>query len=148
MLPWVKFFDVLAHSGVLPQELSLGEGRQRSQARMVGEINLVKHVMARELAEPESARTTAQLRDWPDHRASASETRERWFAERRKGPVEKGPGRSTSGEEWKDLAIDSSSSDQARPLPTNSHPQSTAAMPDSAPASCNGCTGEKTAAGT
>ena len=38
------------------------------------------------------------------------------------------------------------SSDQARPLPMNSHPQSVAAMPDSAPASCNACKGEKTTA--
>src|SRR6266403_3251108 len=31
-----QFFDVLAHDAVLPLEASVGEGRQHSQARMVG----------------------------------------------------------------------------------------------------------------
>src|SRR5271169_7208786 len=31
-----QFFDVLAHDAVLPLEINVGEGRQHSQARMVG----------------------------------------------------------------------------------------------------------------
>src|SRR6266481_2535948 len=31
-----QFFDVLAHDAVLPLEVNVGEGRQHSQARMVG----------------------------------------------------------------------------------------------------------------
>jgi len=32
-----QFFDVLAHSAVLPLEVNVGESRQYSQARMVGQ---------------------------------------------------------------------------------------------------------------
>ena len=101
-----EFFDVLAHGAVLPPEANVGEGRQHSQARMVGGGNFLRDARAREFAEPESAKTKAQLRDRPDHRAPASEPRERAFGGERKGPVGSGPGRSTSGEAWRNRARD------------------------------------------
>ena len=58
----LECFDVLAHSAFLPPEPSVGGRRRQSQARMVGERNFFKDAKARELAEPESSRTTAPLR--------------------------------------------------------------------------------------
>jgi hypothetical protein len=99
-----QFFDVLAHDAVLPQEVNVGEGRQHSQARMVGRRKFLRAAEAREFAEPESAQTTAQFGDRPDHRAPAMESCERAFGGERKGPVGSGPGRSTSDEAWRNPA--------------------------------------------
>jgi hypothetical protein len=99
-----EFFDVLAHDAVLPLEANVGEGGQHSQARMVGQGKFLRDARAREFAEPESAQTTAQLGDRPDHRAPASESHERAFGGERKGPVGSGPGHSTSDEAWRNPA--------------------------------------------
>jgi len=68
-----QFFDVLAHGAVLPLEANVGEGGQHSQARMVGNGKFLRDARAREFAEPESAKTKAQLLDRSDRHAPTSE---------------------------------------------------------------------------
>jgi len=58
---------------LLPLEANVGESRQHSQARMVGRGKFLRDARAREFAEPESAKTKAQLRDRQDHHTPASE---------------------------------------------------------------------------
>jgi len=58
-----QFFDVLAHDAVLPLEVNVGEGRQHSQAKDGGQGKILRYARAREFAEPDSAKTTAQLGD-------------------------------------------------------------------------------------
>jgi hypothetical protein len=99
-----QFFDVLAHDAVLPLEVNVGEGRQHSQARMVGKGKFLRYARARGFAKPDSAKTTPQLGDRLDHRAPAMESCERAFGGKRKGPVGSGPARSTSGEAWRNPA--------------------------------------------
>jgi len=68
-----EFFEVLAHGAVLPSE---SERRRRWPAfpgKDGGWRNFLRAAAAREFAEPESAKTKAQLGDPPEHRASASE---------------------------------------------------------------------------
>src|SRR5437879_12891793 len=62
-----EFFDVLAHGAVLPLEANVGESRQHSQARMVGRGKFLRDARAREFAEPESAKTKAQVRNRHEH---------------------------------------------------------------------------------
>ena len=102
-----QFFDILAHGAVLPLEANVGEGRQHSQARMVGQGKFLRDARARGFAEPESAKTKAPPGDRPDHRTPASELRGRAFGGERKEPVGSGPVRGPSGEVWKDRARDS-----------------------------------------
>ena len=68
-----QFFDVLAQRRLLPLKAKVGEGRQHSQARMVGKGKFFRDARAREFAEPESAKTKDPLGDQPDHQAPASE---------------------------------------------------------------------------
>ena len=63
--------------------------------------------MAKEFAEPESAKTKAQLADRSDHRTPASESCGRAFGEKKKWLAESGPVRGPSGEVCKDRARDS-----------------------------------------
>ena len=56
-----EFFEILAHGAVLPLEVNVEESRQHSQARMVGRGKFFRDAGAREFAEPESAKTMAQL---------------------------------------------------------------------------------------
>jgi hypothetical protein len=56
-----QFFDILTHGGVLPLDANVGEGRQHSQARMVGRRKFLRAARAKEFAKPESAKAKAQL---------------------------------------------------------------------------------------
>jgi hypothetical protein len=67
----------------------------------------LRDARAREFAEPESTKTEVQLCDRPDHRAPASEPRERAFRGKRKGPVGSGPVPGPNGAVWRDRARDS-----------------------------------------
>jgi hypothetical protein len=69
-----QFFDILAHGAVFPLDANVGEGRQHSQARMVGRRKFLKAARAKEFAEPESAKTKAQLADRSDHHAPTTES--------------------------------------------------------------------------
>ena len=64
-----QFFDILAHGAVFPLEVNVGKDGQHSQARMVGRRKFLRAAGAREFAEPESAKSKAQLPDRSDHRA-------------------------------------------------------------------------------
>ncbi len=101
-----QFFDILAHGAVFPLEANVGEGRQHSQARMVGRRKFLRAARAKEFAESESAKSKAQLPDRSDHHALTSEPRERAFDGERKEPVGSSPGRWPSGGVWKDRASD------------------------------------------
>jgi hypothetical protein len=79
-----QFFDILAHGAVFPLEANVGGGRQHSQARMVGRRKFLKAARAKEFAEPESAKTKAQLADRSDHRTPASESCGRAFGGKKK----------------------------------------------------------------
>jgi hypothetical protein len=98
------FFEVLAHGAFWPPETSVGEGRPRSQARMVGAEKFFRDAGARGTAEPESAPTTAQPRGRPDCLASANERSGRGFGAERNERVGKGPGREPSGGGWRNRA--------------------------------------------
>src|SRR6267142_339096 len=69
-----------------------------------GWSNFLSAAGARGFAEPESAKTKAQLGGRPDRRAPASESCGRAFGGERKVPGGSDPCRSTSGEVWKDRA--------------------------------------------
>src|SRR5208283_4709461 len=99
-----QLFDILAHGAVFPLEANVGEGGQHSQARMVGGRKFLRAAGAKEFAEPESAKSKAQLPDRSDHRAPTTEPCRRAFGGERKQPVESGPVRGPSGEVWKDRA--------------------------------------------
>jgi len=79
-----QFFDILAHGAVFPLEANIGEVRQHSQARMVGRRKFLRDARAKEFAEPESAKTKAQLADRSDHRTPASESCGRAFGRKKK----------------------------------------------------------------
>jgi hypothetical protein len=68
-----QFFDVLAHGAVFPLDANVGKDDQHSQARMVGRRKFLRAARAKEFAEPESAKTKAQLPDRSDHHAPTSE---------------------------------------------------------------------------
>ena len=101
-----QFFEVLAHGAVFPLDANVGKDGQHSQARMVGRRKFLRAARARGFAEPESAKTKAQLPARSDHHASTSEPCGRAFGGERKEPVGSGPVRGPSGEVWKDRARD------------------------------------------
>jgi len=74
---------------------------------MVGREKFFRDARAREFAEPESAKTMAQLGDRPDYRAPANEPSGRAFDGERKEPVGSNLARGPSGEAWRDQAYDS-----------------------------------------
>lgn len=71
---------------------------------MVGRGKFFRDARAREFAEPESAKTMAQLGDRPDYRAPANEPRGRAFDGERKEPVGSGPVRGPSDGAWRNRA--------------------------------------------
>ena len=71
---------------------------------MVGRGKFLRDARAREFAEPESAKTMAQLDDRPDYRARANERSGRAFDGERKVPVGSGPVRGPSDEAWRNRA--------------------------------------------
>ena len=91
------FFQVFAHGAVWPPETSVGEGHQRSQARMVGARNFLRGAGARGLAESESPQTKAQRSDQPDLWVPANERCGRAFRAEKNEQVGKGLGRGPSG---------------------------------------------------
>ncbi len=93
-----QFFDILTHGGVLPLAANVGEGRQHSQARMVGRRKFLRAARAKEFAKPESAKAKAQLNDRRDRHASASESCRRAFGGKKRWLAESGPDRGPSGE--------------------------------------------------
>jgi hypothetical protein len=102
-----EFFEVFAHGAVLPLETSVGEGKQHSQARMVGEREILRGAAARGPAGPELVPTSARRQARLDRPASANERRGRAFGAERNEPVGWGRGRGPSGGAWRDRAGDS-----------------------------------------
>ena len=71
---------------------------------MVGRGKFFRDARAREFAEPESAKTMAQLGDRPDYRAPANEPSGLAFDGERKEPVGSGPVRGPSDGAWRNRA--------------------------------------------
>ena len=71
---------------------------------MVGRGKFFRDARAREFAEPESAKTMAQLGDRTDYRAPANEPSGRAFDGERKVPVGSGPVRGPSDGAWRNRA--------------------------------------------
>ena len=99
-----QFFDILAHGAVLPLEAERRRRRPAFPGKDGGREKFLRAAGAREFAEPESAKTKAQLADRSDHHAPASEPCGRAFGGERKEPVGSGPARGPSDGVWKDRA--------------------------------------------
>ncbi len=87
----------------------------------------------------------AQLGAQPEHRASANGPGGRRFGPERKPPVESGPSRMTTGEEWKRRALDWDPSAWEQHPPTDGALSDAAGAPEREPASCNANMGERAA---
>ena len=96
----------------------------------------------------ESASTImALVGDLPEHHDSANAPDVRTFGPERKLPVERSPGRATSGGEWKHRALDRGPSAWGQRLPTDNALGNVAGAPEREPASCNANMGERAAGG-
>jgi len=71
---------------------------------MVGRRKFLRAARAKEFAEPESAKTKAQLADRSVRRTPASESCGQAFGGKKKWLAESGPVRGSSDEVWKDRA--------------------------------------------
>src|SRR5215467_1270387 len=93
----LDFFQVLDHGAIGPPETSVGEGHQRSQARMVGARNFLRDGGARGFAVSESPQAKAQPGDRLGPGALTSKRRGRAFGVKSNEPAGRGPCCETSG---------------------------------------------------